>query len=242
MHPDKSHKLHYRRAAFVLSCSRDRQSRIVTSFISRRPGLPIPATAASLRCARGLAVGCVVLARVPNRAAILSVSLVRCRRDSDRKFLVVLGYCERDYDIEPDASSGDHSARRFVRSAALALHCGQAAIKVFSSFSLVAGCNGSLRHHCRLWQPPSMVSASFRGDNRCTCRCGLRFSWLKNLFACCRNNTVNPGREFVWHSFLSMCATTLRILRRSTSRRWSGARQDYSALCVNRCRRHRRSD
>ena len=54
------------------------------------------------------------MARASNSAAILSSSLLRCRRDSNRIFLVVLAHRTTDFCIEPHAASLPDGAHRFV--------------------------------------------------------------------------------------------------------------------------------
>src|SRR5207244_3760618 len=161
-----------------------------------------------------------VLACVSNCAEILSASFLRCRRDSNRKFLVVLACYSANCHIEPYVSSRSHCAHRFIRPAV-------AGSKIFSSFPLVAGSDDPLHNRRGLWQSPPMVPTSYGADRRWICRGRLRFFRIENLFASCRDNIVNPVGKFICNSFVHVRATTLRIVCCSTSRRWSGTKQNH---------------
>src|SRR6476469_7171430 len=124
-----------------------------------------------------------VLARASNSTAILSASLLRRRRDSNREFLVVLAHCTTDFCIEPHAASLSDGAHRFVCPAV-------AGSKILSFFSLVAGCHDCFRHRRRLWQSPPVVSTPTGSDRRCVCRRRLRLCRLENFFACYRGDIV----------------------------------------------------
>ena len=131
----------------------------------------------SFRRNRPAAVCHLVLARVSSRTQILSASLLRRRRDSNREFLVVLAHRARDSDIQPHAGSLTNGADRFVRPAV-------AGSKMLSPFSLVAGCDGPLHHRGRLRQPAPLVPTSPRTDCRRVRRCRLRVYRIKSFLAC----------------------------------------------------------
>ena len=174
-----------------------------------------------------------VLARVSNRREILSPSLLRRRRDSNREFLVVLADSATDPDIQPHAASLTHGADRVVCCAA---------IEILAIFSLVAGCDGSFHHRPRLRQSPSVVSTPTRTDRRRVCRRRLRLCCLENFFACHRGDFVDSAREFVRNPCVLVRATVLPIICGATSRCRFRIEKSDTARCIDRGRGHGRSD
>src|SRR5947207_3930445 len=180
------------------------------------------------------AFNCVVLARSPNCREILSASFLRRRRNSDRKFLVVLGHSASDSNIEPHTNPRDNRVHRFVR---------RTTREICMALSLVARGDGSLHHHSWLRQPPSMVSASSRADRCRVCGKGLCVYRIENfLFARCDHDIVDLACEFVCNSRLPVYATALRIVSCSTSRCRSGTAKNDDARFIDYCGRYWRSD
>jgi len=142
-----------------------------------------------------------VLARVSNCREVLSTSLLRGRRSSDRRFFVVLEHRVANRDIGPHADPLDHGAYRFIH---------RSAIEVFRSFPLVADGHDSLHRRRRLRQSPSMVPTPARADHRRFCGRRLCVYRIENLlFARCRGHILGPAYEFIRSSCLSLCATHL---------------------------------
>ncbi len=136
-----------------------------------------------------------VLARVSNCREVLSTSLLRGRRSSDRRFFVVLEHRVANRDIGPHADPLDHGAYRFIHSSA---------IEVFRSFPLVADGHDSLHRRRRLRQSPSMVPTPARADHRRFCGRRLCVYRIENLlFARCRGHILGPAYEFIRSSCLS---------------------------------------
>ena len=138
-------------------------------------------------------------------AEILSASLLRCRRDSNRIFLLVLAHCTTDFCIQPHAASLSDGARRFVCPAV-------AGSKVLSPFSLVAGCHDCFHHRRRLRKSPPVVPTSSGADRRCVCRRHLCLCRLENFFACHRGDIVGSAREFVHNPRVLVHSTVLPII------------------------------
>ena len=193
------------------------------------------ATSYSFRRDRATTVCDLVLARASNSTAILSASLLRCRRDSNRIFLLVLAHCTTDFCIEPHAASLSDGARRFVCPAV-------AGSKILSPFSLVAGCRNCFHHRRRLRESPSVVPTSTGADRRCVCRRRLCLCRLENFFASHRGDIVGSAREFVHNPRVLVRATVLPIICGATSRCRSGIEKSDTARCIDRSRGHGRSD
>src|SRR5207244_4319261 len=138
----------------------------------------------------------------PNCTEMLSTSLLRCRGDSNREFLILLADSATDPDIQPHAASLAHGADRLARCAA---------IEILAIFSLVAGCNGFFRHRPRLRQSSSVVSTPTRTDRRCVCGHRLRLYRLENFFTRHRGDFVDPAGEFVRNPCVLVRATVLPI-------------------------------
>ena len=199
----------------------------------KRPALLIEALRFSFRD-RAVTICDLVLARVSNSTAILSPSLLRCRRDSNRIFLLVLAHCTTDFCIQPHAASLSDGDRRFVCPAA-------AGSKVLSPFSLVAGCHGCFYHRRRLRKSPPMVPTSSGADRRCVCRRHLCLCCLENFFASRRGDIVGSAREFVHNPRVLVHSTVLPIIC-ATLRCRSGIEKSDTARRIDRGRGHGRSD
>ena len=204
------------------------------SPFARMAAYRAPYILASLRRDRAPALCDLVLARASNSTAILSASLLRCRRDSNRIFLVVLAHCTTDFCIQPHAASLSDGARRFVCPAV-------AGSKLLSPFSLVAGCHDCFHHRRRLRESPPVVPTSSGADRRCACRRRLRLCRLENFFPSHRGDIVGSAREFVHNPRVLVRATVLPIIC-TTSRCRSGIEKSDTVRCIDRSRGHGRPD
>ena len=165
---------------------------------------------------------------------ILSASLLRCRRNSNRIFLVVLAHCTTDFGIQPHAASLSDGARRFVCPAATRS-------KLLSPFSLVAGGHDCFYHRRRLRKSPPVVPTSSGADRRCVCRRHLCLCCLENFFASHRGDIVGSAREFVHNPRALVHSTVLPIIC-ATSPCRSGIEKGDTVRCIDRSRGHGRSD
>src|SRR5262249_5198313 len=150
-----------------------------------------PSATASSFCRDRVHTVCdLVLACASNCTEILSPSFLRCRRDSNRVFFLVLAHRTTDVRIQSHPGSFYNGARRFVCAAV-------AGSKILSSFSLVAGCHDCFHHRRRLRQSSPLVSTSTRSYRRCIRGRRMCLCCLQNFFANHCIGIVDSAREFV---------------------------------------------
>src|SRR4030095_8120391 len=194
----QDHEHRYRRAAALFGCCR-------ASVSDARRFTETPYSfwrTRAVRCHSVRTFCDLVLARAPSCAEILSPSFLRRRRDSNRIFPVVLAHCTTDSGIQSDAGPLSNGAGRLFCPAV-------AGSKVFSSFSLVAGCQDCFHHRCRLWESPPVVSTSAGSGRRCIRRRRMWLCWIQNLFASGCNHIVNLTCSDVPDFCLRLCPTIL---------------------------------
>ena len=81
--------------------------------------------------------------------------------------------------------------------------------RIFSPFSLVAGCHDRFHHHRRLRQPPPVVPTSPGADRRCLCRRRMCLYGIKNLFTFGCNHFVNLACSHLPNPCVRLCPTIL---------------------------------